>query len=146
MNNFEIILLLRKLSFLLEVKGENKFKSQAYNTAADIIEVQNLDVKELVLTQKLKEINGFGKALCEKLEDLVVNGRMKYYEDVTSEIPESLFELSKIDGLGTKRISRLFHELNITDLESLKNSIDNKSIFELNGFGDKLIDKIKQNI
>jgi DNA polymerase (family 10) len=48
MQNTKIIELLRNLSLLLEIKGENPFKANAYKTAADIIETQSLDVKSLV--------------------------------------------------------------------------------------------------
>lgn len=146
MNNEKIILLLRKLSFLLEIKGENKFKSQAYNTAADIIEVQNLDVRKLISANQLKDINGFGKALCEKLEDLVTNGKMQYYENLTKEIPESLYELNDIEGLGTKRISKLYHEIGVVDRRTLKKSIEDKSITNIQGFGDKLIKNILEKL
>ena len=146
MNNKEIILILRKISFLLEVKGENKFKFQAYETAADIIEVQQLDVVSLVKENKLKDINGFGKALCEKIEDFVKNEKMSYYEILKSEIPESLYELKELKGLGAKRISKLYNELSVKDIRTLKEVIADNSILKIEGFGNKLVESIKNNL
>jgi DNA polymerase (family 10) len=52
---------------------------------------------------ELHKIDGFGKALVEKLTDLIQNGRMEYYNKIIDDIPESLIELTKLEGLGTKK-------------------------------------------
>lgn len=146
MNNTKIIELLNNLANLLEIKGENSFKSGAYRTAADIIETQNLEVARLVKEKKLGEINGFGKALVEKLTDLIENDRMSYYDKVTSEVPESLLELTRIEGLGTKKIGSLFRELNITNLKELESACHKNEISELKGFGKKTEENILEQI
>lgn len=146
METTKILQLLNNLSTLLEIKGENSFKAGAYSTAADIIETQGLDLGSLVKQNKLGEINGFGKALVAKLTDLVENGRMKYYDELTKEIPESLLTLTKLEGLGSKKVGRLFRELDVTDLDSLRRACEKGEIAELKGFGKKTQDKILEQL
>jgi DNA polymerase (family 10) len=146
MNNTKIIELLNNLANLLEINGENSFKSGAYRTAADIIETQNLDVAQLISENKLGEINGFGKALVEKLTDLIQNGKMEYYEKVINEVPESLLKLTRIEGLGTKKIGRLYRELGIKNIDELKRACEKNQISELKGFGKKTEQNILEQI
>lgn len=140
--NEKIITLLRNISILLEVKGENIFKTNAYKTAADIIETQNLDIEELVNSNKLSSTNGFGKALTEKITEYVKTGSLQYYQDLIQEIPESLIELNKIEGLGIKKIKTLFEKLEIKNLEDLKIAAKKQEVSKLQGFGKKTEENI----
>lgn len=146
MCNELIIKILNNISNLLLIKGEIPFKSQAYRTAADIIEVQNLDLENLVKENKLSEIDGFGKALVEKISDFINNGEMAYYKKLTSEIPETLLELLEVDGLGTKRISKLWKELNVKSKADLIKVVDDGTINNIDGFGKKLVENLKTNL
>ncbi len=141
-----LIEILNNISKILLIKGEIAFKAQAYKTAADIIEIQNLDVENLVRENKLGDVEGFGKALVEKISDYVINGEMKYYEKLKVEVPISLLELLEIDGLGIKRISKLWKELNVISINDLKKVIENDKINEIDGFGTKLIKNLKLNL
>lgn len=146
MNNELIIKILNNISNLLLIKGEIPFKSQAYRTAADIIEVQNLDLENLVKDNKLSEVDGFGKALVEKISDFINNGEMAYYKKLTSEIPETLLELLEVDGLGTKRISKLWKELNVKSKADLIKVVNDGTINDIDGFGKKLVENLKTNL
>ena len=141
--NEELIEILNNISKILLIKGEIPFKSQAYKTAADIIEIQKLDVEQLVRDGTLGEVDGFGKAMVEKISDFVQNGKMTYYEKLKNEVPLSLLELLDIEGLGTKRVSKLWKELNVNNKEELYNVIENGTIFNIDGFGKKLVDNLK---
>ncbi len=141
-----LIEILNNISKILLIKGEIAFKAQAYKTAADIIEIQNLDVKNLLEQGKLAEVEGFGKALVEKITDFVTNGEMQYYNKLKQDVPISLLDLLEIEGLGIKRISKLWKELNVISLNDLKEVIDNDKINEIDGFGKKLIENLKNNL
>lgn len=62
----KLVKILRNIAILLQIKGENVFKANAYANAADIIESMQLDVRDLVRQGKLAEIKGFGEALVKK--------------------------------------------------------------------------------
>lgn len=145
-SNIEIVSLLRDLSERLRVKGENEFKARAYENAADIIEIQQLDIPDLVNNNKLKEVDGFGEALVDKLSDLINNGKMQYYENIKSEVPDSLMELLQIDGLGHKKVFRLFNELGICSIDELEIAAKENKIQTLKGFSKKSESSILEKV
>lgn len=148
MKTKEIIEILQDLSERLRVKGENEFKARAYENAADIIVVQDIDVKTRVAEGTLREVDGFGDALTEKLTDLIENGKMQYYEKIKEEIPDSLMEILNIDGLGHKKVHQLHEELNVNSIDDLLSAAENGKIANLKGFSDKseksILEKIKE--
>ncbi len=137
MDRSEIVMILNNIGMLLELKGENFFKSKAYYDAARRIEVMEENLEELVRDDKLKDIKGFGKALTQKITELVKTGRLDYYNRLKASFPEGLFELLKIQGLGPKRISTLYNKLGICNIEQLKQACNEGKLLELAGFGRK---------
>ncbi len=111
--------ILEDIGMLLEIKGENPFKTRAYyNAAKTLSAIPNLD--ELIREKRLREIKGIGEALSKKIEEYNQTGKMEYYEELTKEVPESLLELMGIPNLGPKKIKVLHNELGITNIGELE--------------------------
>ena len=70
--------ILVEIGLLLELKGENPFKTRAYAGAARTLEGLNEPLARLVAEQRLGEIKGIGEALEQKITELVQTGRLKY--------------------------------------------------------------------
>ena len=105
-----IIEILKEIGTLLEIKGENPFKTNAYFNAAKTLSVtENLD--DIIKTKRLKQIKGIGEALSQKIEEYSETGRIAYYEELKKEIPPSLIELTAIPNLGPKKIKILYRLL-----------------------------------
>lgn len=130
----KIILILENISLLLQIKGESYFKFSSYSNAAEILRNNDYDIELLVKNFELENISGIGKALNEKISDFVLNGKMAYYEKLTSEFPESLLELLKVDGLGPKKVNLIYKELNIKTLDELQSACQSGDIIKLKGF------------
>src|SRR3984957_20002177 len=79
--------ILVEIGTLLELKGENPFKTRAYANAARTIESLNEPLANLVAEKRLGEIKGIGEALEQKITELIETGRLKYYEDLKASIP-----------------------------------------------------------
>jgi DNA polymerase (family 10) len=133
----KLVKLLRNASILLQIKGENIFKANAYSNAADIIESQQLDVAELVQNGKLGEIKGFGEALVKKITEYVQTGKMSFYEKLISEFPEDLIKITKIPGIGPKKTKQLYEKLGIRTIEDLEKACIEGKIASLKGFSEK---------
>jgi len=138
--------LLENIATLLEIKGEDHFRINAYRNAAENISLSGLDIKKLAEEDRLDEISGIGEAISEKIREYVTTGRLKYYEDLINEVPESLLDLTEIPGLGPKRVKVLWKELDIKDIQSLGSAVEEGSIQKLEGFGPKLQEKIRENL
>ncbi|MEJ2543184.1 MAG: DNA polymerase/3'-5' exonuclease PolX [Calditrichaceae bacterium] len=146
MNKKEIVKILEEIGTILELKGENPFKSRAYFNAARTIESLSDDVIKLIQTGKISEIKGIGKAISDKLKILVDKGTLPYYEDLKSSIPAGLLTLLEIPGLGPKKVKAIYEKLNITTVGELEYACHENRLRDLDGFGEKSQDKILKSI
>jgi len=145
-NNKELLRLLKNISVLLSIKGENPFKASAYSNAAKIISDQAIDVGREVESGTLGEIKGIGEALQKKISEFVLTGKMSYYEKLIEEIPESLLEITKISFIGPKKAKALYENEGITTLEELQQACESGRIAELKGFSEKSVEMILNSI
>ena len=137
--------ILENIAMLLEIKGENPFKSRAYYNAAKALSgITNLE--ELVKEKRLREIKGIGEALSQKIEEYSKTGTMAYYEELTRAVPESLLELMQIPNLGPKKIKVLYDELEITNIGELEYACKENRLIHLTGFGEKTQENVLKGI
>ncbi|MCA9730592.1 MAG: DNA polymerase/3'-5' exonuclease PolX [Deferribacteres bacterium] len=146
MEKKDVIAVLEHIAILLELKGENPFKSRAYTNGARILKAREESIGELVDTGKLGEIKGIGKALADKITTLITNGSLPYYENLKAEFPATLFGLLRIPGMGSKKIKILYDQMGIASLIDLETACRENRIAGLTGFGEKTQEKILQGI
>jgi DNA polymerase (family 10) len=138
--------ILVEIGTLLELKGENPFKTRAYANAARTIESLNEPLAKLVAEKRLGEIKGIGEALEQKITELVETGKLKYYDELKASIPPGLIEMLEISGLGPKKIQALNQKLGIDSIEKLEAACKKSKVAELDGFGEKTQSNILEGI
>ena len=139
--------ILEQIGLMLELKGENPFKSRAYYSAARTVEMLGEDeLRRLVEADKLKDVKGIGAAINEKLKELVTTGTLPYYNELKASIPEGLFEILKVPGLGPRKVSALYDTLEITSLAELEYACRENRLVNLKGFGPKTQQNILEGI
>ncbi|KAA3657515.1 MAG: DNA polymerase/3'-5' exonuclease PolX [Calditrichaeota bacterium] len=146
MEKSDIIAVLERIAILLELKGENPFKSRAYTNGARILKAKEETIIELVDSGQLNEIKGIGKALADKITTLVTTGSLPYYENLKAEFPESLFDMLRVPGMGSKKIKLLYDKMGIASLSELETACQENRIADLPGFGTRTQTKILQGI
>ena len=146
MNKDKVAEILIEIGTLLELKGENPFKTRAYANAARTIESLNEPLAKLVAEKRLGEIKGIGEALEQKITELVETGKLKYYDELKASIPPGLVEMLEIPGLGPKKIQALNQKLGIDSVEKLEATCKKGSVAELDGFGEKTQTNILEGI
>lgn len=146
MHKKQIVAILEEIGTMLELQGENPFKSRAYFNAARTIETMQQDVIELIRSGEISNVKGFGKALSEKLTELVTTGRLEYYEKLKASIPPGLLEMLKIPGMGPKKVKTVYEKLGITSVGELEYACKENRLRDLSGFGQKTQDKILKGI
>src|SRR6266850_7629845 len=99
MDKEQIAEILSEIGILLELKGENPFKTRAYANAARALETLTEPLDKLISENRLREVKGIGDALQTKITELVATGKLGYYEDLKASMPESLLVLLQIPGL-----------------------------------------------
>ena len=142
MNNKEVSIVLTEIGTLLELKGENPFKSRAYYNAAQTLERLEHDVNTLVKRDELSSIKGIGKALTGKITELVQTGKLVYYEELKEQVPSGLLEMFSIPGLGASKIKVIYQKLDITTLGELEYACIENRLVGLSGFGGKTQERI----
>jgi len=146
MDKKQVISILEEIGTLLELKGENPFKTRAYGNAARALRGVTEDLHELVVENRLREVKGIGEAISKKITELVVTGGLKYYEDLKATFPAGLLELLRIPGMGSKKAKRLYEELDIASLDDLEKACRENRLVGLEGFGAKSQQKILDGI
>lgn len=133
---------LDEIGTLLELKGENTFRSNAYHNAARTIQQLPGDLKEMIAKGELGNVRGIGEALVEKITTLVTTGKLPYLEDLRASIPEGLVRMLRLPGLGPKKVKALYDVLKIDSLDKLKAACESGEVAKQKGFGAKTQQKI----
>lgn len=141
LTNLEIAELLRKVAAAYLILGENRFRIIAYERAADSIEHLTSEVKDYWDDKKLEEIPGVGGGIASNLDELFKNGKSTHWESVLGKVPEAIFPLLLVPGIGPKKAYTLVTHLK---LESAKTVVDDLEkagiagkIATMEGFGEK---------
>ncbi len=137
MEKDKVAQVLTDIATLLELKGENPFKSRAYVNAARTIENLSVPLEKLIAENQLGEIKGIGQALQQKITELVTAGKLKYYDDLKASIPPGLVAMLDIPGLGPKKIQALNKKLGVDSVEKLEAACNSGKVATLEGFGEK---------
>ena len=138
--------ILVEIGTLLELKGENPFKTRAYLNGARIIEGLNEPLKKIVEEERLGELKGIGDALQQKITELVSTGKLKYYDELKASVPAGLVAMLDIPGLGPKKIIALNKHLAVDSVEKLEAACKAGKVAELDGFGEKTQTKLLEGI
>src|SRR3989304_5864575 len=92
LSNQQLAEIFQTIANLLEIKGEVIYKILAYRKAADSLNALSREAYELWQEGKLTEIPGVGKAIAEKIDELLSSGRLGFLEQLSAEVPPSLAE------------------------------------------------------
>ena len=148
MLNQKVSEILRKIGEYLEIMGVD-FKPRAYYRAAQSIESMSKSVGE-IYTQRgvlgLEEIQGVGKNIAEKIEEIIKTGKCKKLEELKKKIPVQVDELMEIEGVGPKTIKLLYKELKITNIKELESAAKSGKIHIIKGMGEKTEQEILKGI
>lgn len=137
-NNNDVAEIFNKIADLLEIKGENPFRIRAYRNAATTIENLSQNVAEsLRKGEDLTKLKGIGQDLADKIKTIVETGKVELLSRLESEVPPELNTLMNIQGLGAKRVKKLYDELNIKSVNELAQAAEEKKIRNLSGFSAK---------
>ena len=146
MQKDEIADILKEIGVFLELKGENPFKTRAYQNGARTLENLSEPLDQLIEKKGLGKIKGIGSALAEKITELATTGKLDYYDNLKNSIPEGLIAMLNIPGLGPKKVKVVHEKLGIDTVEALEQACKKNKLAELPGFGAKTETKILEGI
>ena len=135
MDTDKVVRLLNNIADLMDINGEQFFKTRAYRMAAETLREIEEPIDVLVKEQRLQDLPGIGKAIAKKISTFVTTGSLPYYEELKKEVPPSLLDLLDIQGLGPKKVAVFYKKLEITTIDELQKAARQHKLQDLDGFG-----------
>ncbi len=146
MRNEEVSRVFRAIADILEIKGESRFRINAYRRAAQAIDNLPDRLEDRVRQNSLLVIPGIGKDLAAKITELVTTGRLAYFQTLQSEIPMSLVQLMDIPGIGPRIAQLLYEEYQISGIDELERLARAQQLRRLPGIKKKTEENILRGI
>ena len=145
MHNYAIADNFSLLSKLMDIHGENSFKTKSYSVAAFTIEklpVQLADLPE----EKIVGIKGIGDAIGKKITEQLHTGRLSLLDKYLAETPPGVIEMLAIKGLGPKKIATVWKDLEVESIGELLYACNENRLLLYKGFGEKTQQNIREAI
>ena len=137
MNNREVINLFSMVADMLAIRGDKIHRILAYRRAAENIQALGRDINQVYEEESLTDIPGIGKTLAEKIEEMLTTGQLAFYEKLSQEIPPSLVDMMRVEGLGPKRVKQIYDQLGVETIDELTAVARAGKLRELPGMGAK---------
>lgn len=134
-NNQQLADVFDTIADLLEIKGEVIYKTLAYRKAADNLRNLGRDVNEVWREGDLTDIPGVGKAIANKIEELLTTGHLDFLDKLNEEVPTTLVEILQVPDVGPKKAALFWHDAGITTLAELESAARAGSLRDLPGMG-----------
>ena len=149
MDNEAIARRFYRLAALMELRGDDPFRWRSYRNAAESIEVWPTSLKQIAEQDGvtgLQTIPGVGKAIANKVVELLARGSFDAWDRLTAETPESVLELLEIPGIGPKTAALLHQRFKVSSIADLKAFAAGGGLDMVDGIGPKTVEKIKQSL
>jgi DNA polymerase (family 10) len=147
MENLDVARTLTTLADLLEIQGANPFRIRAYRNAVNSVNSLSRPLTAMVSAgEDLTELPGVGKSVAHHIVELLQTGRIERLDEITRDMPVTLVELMRLDGVGPKKAKKLFDELGVKSVDDLAVELDAGTLQDLDGFGVRSVEKIRHAI
>ena len=133
------------LSKLMDIHGENAFKSKSYASAAFAIEKLPTQLANMPET-KIYQVRGIGESVGKKVTELLQTGELKALQELLQNTPAGVLEMMQIKGLGPKKINVIWKEMDIDTIDALEEACRENRVATKKGFGEKTQQKILEAI
>lgn len=146
LTNGQIAKIFLNIADLLEIKGENKFKFLSYRRVGEVLQDLPRDLQAYADDGTLESIDGVGKAIAEKIRELLSTGKLEFYERLIAEVPVTLVDIMRINGVGAKKARLFWQSLGVATLAELQAQAAAGKLRDLEGMGEKSEKKILEGI
>lgn len=145
MTNKQIAKSFSLLADLMELHQENPFKIKSYQSAYITLRKLDTPLSEMTAAE-IDQIKGVGKAIGEKIQELLHAGSMNTLEQYKAKTPEGVVEMMQLPGFGPKKVYQIWQDLEITSIGELWYACNENRLIELKGFGLKTQEELKKKI
>jgi len=145
MTTEEIAKALKLTAQLMELHEVNPFKIKSIANAAYKLDKTDIDLNGKSL-EELEQIEGIGKGIASKINELQTTGNLKELNEMVSITPIGVIEMLRIKGIGPKKVRQLWQELEVESIGELLYACNENRLITLKGFGAKTQAEVKKQI
>ena len=136
MDNYAIAENFSLLSKLMDINGENSFKTKTYSIAAFNIDKLPMQLKDTP-RDKLFSIKGIGDSIGRKVIEMLDTGKLEVLGEYIHKTPPGVIEMLNIKGVGPKKINTIWKEMEIESIGELLYACNENRLTLFKGFGEK---------
>jgi len=133
------------LSKLMDIHGENSFKTKTYSVAAFTLEKLPQPVRDLPL-EKITAIKGIGDATGKKIMEILETGQLRLLNEYIHKTPTGVIDMLRIKGLGPKKIATIWKEIELESIGELLYACQENRLLLYKGFGEKTQNNVREAI
>ena len=133
------------LSKLMDIHGENSFKTKSYSIAAFTLEKLPQPIQNLP-PGKFTTIKGIGDAIGKKIQEILETGELRLLHEYINRTPPGVIAMLQIKGLGPKKISTIWKEIEIESIGELLYACQENRLLLYKGFGEKTQQNVRDAI
>ena len=145
MDNYAIADNFSLLAKLMDIHGENSFKSKTYSIAAFNIEKLPVQLKDTP-RDKIFSLKGIGESVGKKVVEMLDTGGSTVLAEYIQKTPPGIIEMMNIKGLGPKKINMIWKELEIESIGELLYACNENRLLHYKGFGEKTQNNVRDAI
>ena len=146
MTNKDIANALTDLTTLMELHGEHPYRIRLYAQAARQIDQLREPATDLSARGELESVRSIGSKIGGMIETLIETGDLPGLGELREALPEGLFEMTAVPGLGAKRVRSIYEQLGVADVDALAKACASGEIENLRGFGKKTAQSILRGV
>lgn len=145
MDNYQIADAFSLLAKIMDIHGENSFKTRSYSSAAFQIEKLETQLADMAPSEIAAQ-RGIGVAIAQKVIELLQTGKLTLLETYIAQTPPGVIEMLNIKGIGPKKINTIWKEMGIESIGELQYACNENRLTMYKGFGEKTQQNVSDSI
>ncbi len=133
------------LAKLMDIHGENPFKIKSYAAAAFSIDKLTEELNSIP-REKILTVKGIGPSIGKQIIEILDSGELPQLHEIIGKTPPGVIEMLRIKGLGPKKISTVWKEMEIESIGELMYACNENRLLLYKGFGEKTQNNIRDTI
>jgi DNA polymerase (family 10) len=133
------------LAKLMDIHGENSFKTKSYSVAAFTLEKLPSSLDGLPL-EKITAVKGIGEAIGKKILEIQQTGELRLLKEYIHKTPPGVIDMLNIKGLGPKKIATIWKDMEIESMGELLYACEENRLLLFKGFGEKTQQNVREAI
>jgi DNA polymerase (family 10) len=133
------------LAKLMDIHGENPFKIKSYSAASFSIDKLTEELNAIP-REKILSVKGIGPSIGKQIIEILDTGELPQLHEIIGKTPPGVIEMLRIKGLGPKKISTVWKEMEIESIGELMYACNENRLMLYKGFGEKTQNNIRDTI